>query len=241
MKPHIADVNATSTGLDVTILGAIRRLVATWPRRWLIAITLLSGALAAIVMAATAHRADLTFAGLSQPAQSLMSIPAPLLGILLAGDLRRTPRGARVMPSLLAATLLAAAIGVFGVLVCAAALALALPGAAQDPWGHVVTIAVGSVLVQVVAQLVGVGLGLLLRPAWLAFAASIVLPLGLWYVLGAVEVLRPAQAWLTPYGTVGNLLSGTMDPGRWAQWLAVFLIWGVGLNAVGAARLNRST
>jgi hypothetical protein len=39
---------------------------------------------------------------------------------------------------------------------------------------------------------------------------------------------------------VRNLLSGEMSPLRWAQWLVVFLIWGVGLNAAGAARSNRT-
>jgi hypothetical protein len=97
---------------------------------------------------------------------------------------------------------------------------------------------VGSVLVQVVAQLVGTGLGLLLRSSVIAFLASIVLPLGLWFVLGGVDVLRPAQAF-TPYATVQNLLSGEMSAVKWAQWLIVLLIWGVGLNAAGAAWLKR--
>jgi hypothetical protein len=97
---------------------------------------------------------------------------------------------------------------------------------------------VGGVLVQVVAQLVGTGLGLLLRPVVVAFVATIVLPLGLWYVLGAVDALQPAQAWLTPYSSVRNLLSGRMSTAAWAHWLVVVLIWAVGLNAAGAARLR---
>jgi hypothetical protein len=80
---------------------------------------------------------------------------------------------------------------------------------------------------------------LLVRSPVVAFLASIVLPLGLWLVLGSVDVLRPAQAWLTPYATVRNLLSGRMSAVTWAQWLVVVLIWGVSLNAIGAARLKR--
>jgi hypothetical protein len=53
-----------------------------------------------------------------------------------------------------------------------------------------------------------------------------------------VDVLRPAQAF-TPYATVQNLLSGEMSAAKWAQWLIVLLIWGVGLNAAGAAWLKR--
>jgi len=231
VRQHTADA-----GFGEATLGAIRRSVGTRPRQWLVAITLLAGLSAAIAVTAAVRPADLTFATLANPVQSLMSVTVAFLGTLLARDLRQAPRAVRVTPTLLAATLLAAAIGVFGVLVCAAALGVAPSGTAQDAWRHAGTIAVGSVLVQVVAGLVGTGLGLLLRSVVVAFLASIVAPLGLWLVLGAVDVLRPAQAWLTPYATVQNLLSGRMSALMWAQWLVVLLIWGVGLNAVGAAR-----
>ncbi|KAB1913457.1 hypothetical protein [Micromonospora sp. AMSO31t] len=219
-------------------LDALRRSVGTRPRRWLITITLLLGLLAAVAMATAGQPEDRTFATLSDMVQSLMSVTVPFLGVLLAHDLRRAPRTTRPAPTLLAATLLAAAVGLFGVLVCAAALALASSGTAPAPWRHAATIALGGVLVQIVAQLVGTGLGLLLRPAVLACLATIVLPLGLWAVLGGIDVLQPAQAF-TPYATVRNLLSGRMSAANWAQWLVVLLIWGVGLNIVGLARLKR--
>src|SRR2546423_1659085 len=82
-------------------------------------------------------------------------------------------------------------------------------------WRHAGTVAVGGVLVQVVAQLVGTGLGLLLRSPVVAFLGSIVLPLGLWLALGAVDALRPAREWLTPYASVWHLLSGQMGGVRW--------------------------
>lgn len=238
---HTLDADEAYSGLGSETLRAIRRAVGTWPRRWLVAITLLAGLLPAVAIAATVEPDDRTFADLSDPVQSLMSIMVPLFGILLANDLRRAPGTARLTPTLLAAALLAAAVGVFGVLVCTAALALAASGTAADPWLNVGTIAVGGVLVQVVAGLVGTGLGLLLRSPLVAFLASIVLPMGLWFVLGGVDALRPAQAWLTPYSAVRNALSGWMSAVTWAQWLVVFLIWGVGLNALGAARLKRQT
>lgn len=40
-------------------------------------------------------------------------------------------------------------------------------------------------------------------------------------------------------GTGLGLLSGEMSMLRWVQWLCVLLIWGVGLNALGAAALRR--
>jgi hypothetical protein len=223
----------------VATLGAIRRSLGTRPRRWLVTVTLLAGLSAAVAVTAGVQPGNRTFAMLSDPVQSLMSVAVPLLGILLARDLQQAPRAARLTPTLLAATFLAAVVGVFGVLVGAAALVLAPSGIAQDAWRAAGTIAVGGILVQVVAGLVGTGLGLLLRSVVVAFLASIVLPLGLWFLLGSVDILRPAQGWLTPYATVRNLLSGQMSAVTWAQWLVVVLIWNVGLNAVGAARLKR--
>jgi hypothetical protein len=125
--------------------------------------------------------------------------------------------------------LVAALIGAAGALACGVALAVA-----GGSWAHVGPVAVGGVLVQVVAGLVGCGLGLLLRSTWLAFAASVVLPLGLWLLLGGVDDLRPAQAWLTPYAAARNQLSGTMGVREWLQWLVIVLIWPIGLTVVGA-------
>jgi hypothetical protein len=232
------DIDEQPAGLAGATLRAIRRSVGTWPRRWLITITLLLGLLAALAMAAAEQPGDLTFATLAEPVQSLMSVTVPFLGVLLARDLRRAPRTTRFAPTLLAATLLAAAVGLFGILLCAAALALAPSGTAPDPWRHAATIALGGVLVQIVAQLVGTGLGLLLRPVVVACLATIALPLGMWAVLGAVDVLQPAQAF-TPYATVRNLLSGRMSAANWVQWVVVLLVWGVGPNLIGVGRLKR--
>ncbi|MFJ8582024.1 hypothetical protein [Micromonospora sp. NPDC093277] len=225
------------TSLGEATLSALRRSVGTRTRRFLLALTLLLGLLAAAGLALAGPSGDRTFAKLSDAVQSLMSVIVPAFGILLARDLKRASESIRLTPTLLAATLLAAVVGLFGVLVCATALAMAT-SSAQDPWRHVGTIALGSVLVQVVAQLVGTGLGLLTRRPVIAFVASIALPLGLWLLLGSVDVLGPAQA-LTPYASVRHLLSGQMSALNWVQWLAVLLIWGAGLNVLGAARLRR--
>ncbi|MBM0276706.1 hypothetical protein [Micromonospora tarensis] len=222
--------------MDETARDALRRPLGTRARRWLLAGTLLAGLLAAVALTAAAAPADRTFAALSDLVQSLMSVVTPLFGILLVRDPRRAADQVRVLPTVLAVGVPAVVIGVVGVLVCAATLALAPADIADDAWRYAGTIAVGSVLVQIVAGLVGTGLGLLLRPAVVAFLATIVLPLGLFALLSGVE---SAQPWLTPYGSARNLLSGDMSLPRWVQWLSVLALWGVGLNAVGAAVLRR--
>ncbi|MET7747197.1 hypothetical protein [Micromonospora sp. NPDC005367] len=233
----IPNTLSTSTTLGEATLNALRRSLGTRARGFLLAVTLLLGLLAAAGLALDGPPGDRTVAKLSDAVQSLMSVIVPAFGILLVRDLKRASGIARLTPTLLAATLLAAVVGLFGFLVCVVALTVTT-STAQDPWRHVGTIAVGSVLVQVVAQLVGTGLGLLMRRPAIAFVATILLPLGLWFLLGAIDVLRPTQA-LTPYSSVRHLLSGQMDALNWVQWLAVLLIWGVSLNALGAARFRQ--
>ncbi|MEU4470548.1 hypothetical protein [Micromonospora sp. NPDC023888] len=225
--------------MDVTIRDALRHSLGTRARRWLLVGTLVAGLLSAVAVVAAAAPADRTFADLSDTVQSLLSVMTPLFGILLVHDLRRAPVRVPVLPTVLAVGLPAVVLGVGGVLICAATLALTPADVADEPWRFAGTVALGSVLVQVVAGLVGTGLGLLLRSTVIAFLATIVLPLVPFGLLGAVDALRPAQPWLTPLGSVRNLLSGDMTVLRWAQWLCVLLIWGVGLNAVGAALLRR--
>jgi hypothetical protein len=215
------------------VVDAVRRTVGTRPRIWLLLVTLLAGAGTAAAVAAGTRLANRTFAVISVPTQSLMSVAVPLLGILLIFDARQRHRLSPIIPTLAAAVATGIAIGLLGVLFCLVATAVAPSAASPSRWSGVGTIALGSALVQVVPSLVGTGLGLLLRWRVVAFLATIVLPLGLWFVLGAVDLLRPAQAWLTPYPLAQHLLSGAMSAENWAQWLVVLLVWGVGLNAVG--------
>ena len=119
-----------------------------------------------------------------------------------------------------------------------AATAVAVSGGGPGAWSRAGTIALGCVLVAIVAQFVGTGFGLLLRKPVLACAATIVVPLGLWLILG-LGFLKAAQPWLTPFPSVQRLLSGDMSGLAWPQWTVMALLWAGGLNALGAARLRR--
>ena len=224
----------------MSALAAGSRALATRGRRWLVVITLLLGVVAAAAVAAATPPSERTFASISGPAQLLMSATVPILGVLLVAGLRRPTRPAAILSTVAAAVVLALLIAAFGVAVCASATAIVPSEAGADRWQNAGVVAVGSLLVQGVAQLVGTGFGLLLqrRPA-MACLATIVLPLGLWRLLGALDAVRPLQAWLTPYPSAQHLLSGEMSSTNWAQWLVMLTIWGVGLNALGAARASR--
>ena len=202
-------------------------------------VTALLGLLAAVAVTLGTAPGMRTFAAVSGPTQSLMSVPAPFLGVLLVSRLRRPARVTTIMSTVLMALRLALLVATFGVLVCAVVTAIAPSTASGGRWAGAGLVVLGSLLVQVVAQLVGTGLGLLLRRPVIACLATIVLPLGLWALLGAVEAFRPVQAWLTPFPSVQHLLSGEMTATAWAQWLVVLAIWGVGLNALGVATATR--
>ncbi len=222
------------------VLAAGRHTLGTRGRRWLVVVTLLLGAAAAVAVAAATPPSERTFASISGPAQLLMSATVPFLGVLLVNELRDPVSRREVLSTVAAAVGLALLIAAFGVLVCAIVTALVPSTGSAGRWENAGVVALGSLLVQGTAQLVGTGLGLLLRrrPA-LACLATIVLPLGLWRLFGAVDVLRPLQAWSTPYPSAQHLLSGELSAANWAQWLVVLAVWGVGLNALGVARATR--
>jgi hypothetical protein len=211
-------------------------VLGTPPRRVLLAITLLLGPAVAILVIAGTPPEQRTFAATALPVQLVLSVTVPFFGVLLTHDLRGARRGERLGPRLVAGEILAAAVGLFGVLVSLVATAVASSDAVGGPWRHTLGVAVGSVLVQLIAQLTGTGWGLLVRPPALAMLATIVVPLGLWLILGAVDTLRPVQQWLTPAASAAHLLSGQMRAVNWLQSLVVVLIWDVGLNAVGVRR-----
>jgi hypothetical protein len=219
--------------LDVAPADPLRRRRAV---RGILIATALLGVLAAVAVAAGTAPADRTFATVSLPTQSLMSVTVPFLGVLLVSELHAPFRAARILAVVGRALGLALLVAAFGVLSCAVATAAFASDAPGGRWPGAAMVALGSLLVQGVAQLVGTALGLLVRRPVLACLATVALPLGLWWLLGAAAVLRPAQAWLTPYPSVQHLLSGQMTGTSWAQWLAMLAIWSVGLNTIAILR-----
>jgi hypothetical protein len=205
----------------------------------IVAVTVLLGLSAAVAVAAGTDPAGRTFAAVSEPTHSLMSVTVAFLGVVAVGRLHPPVGPAPVLSTVGNALVLAMPLAGFGVLVSVVATAAFPSTATGGRWSGAGAVVLGSFLVQGVALLVGTGLGLLIRRPVLACLATIVLPLGLWWLLGTVGVLRPAQAWLTPFPSVQHLLSGSMSATNWAEWLVVLAIWGVGLNALGILGATR--
>ena len=182
-----------------------------------------------------------TFAAVVAPVQLSMSLLVPLVGILLASDLRRArpaPGRRLVLPAVLGALLAAELLAVVGILLAALAVVLA-PTTAPDRWRAAGLLVVGSLLTQVVAVLTGTGFGLLVPSRTLAFGLTL-LPAPLWLALGVAGPARAVRHWILPYGAARHLLGGTMTAASWGQVVVVLALWGVGLNALGVRRLDRS-
>ena len=212
------------------VRDGLRRAVGSWPRRLLVIGTVLVGAGVAAFTSASAPPAERTLPVLLTAVQSAMSILVPLIGIVLVHDLRHTRDAGRVRSTVVAGLLVAAGIALLGVLA-----GLAAATRSEGLGGLLLS----SVLVQGVALLTGTGLGLLIPSRVVAFLATIVLPLGLWRLLGSVGPLEPARGWLTQYESARRLLGGEMTPFFWLQFAVMVAVWGAGLNAWGAARLRR--
>jgi ABC-2 type transport system permease protein len=225
----------------------LRRSAGSSTRRWLLVAAGVVGLVTAGLVAFTGPAQDHTFASISFYTQSAISLPLPLVSVLIMTQefgRRAMPAtfgssvslGAIIAGKLLASAIIAVMGAGYGVLISLVATSAAAPAADEGRWDAISMIILGSVLVQLVAQLSGAGWGLLLRSSALAITADVVVPLGLWILTGTIPAL---QAWLAPFSSVRNLLTGHMDAERWAQVGVIGLVWVVALNAAGILRLQR--
>jgi hypothetical protein len=179
-----------------------------------------------LLSGAVAVAAAIISAGDQKNAQSALSLPLPFLGVLLAGDIRA--EAALLWPRI-ASSALAGIVGALFTFLCCA---IASGGWSAAPLP-------GSLAIQIVAILIGLGFGLLIRPAWLALLTDAVLPVSLWAIAG-VAGLRSARRWLFPYGAVDHLTSTHPHPIDWACEAVIALLWVVGFLAI-ASHTNRQT
>ncbi|HYQ33617.1 MAG TPA: hypothetical protein VEQ83_10425 [Lapillicoccus sp.] len=214
---------------------SLSRAVSTRARRRLVGLTLGLGLLVGVAVGLVP--ADHTFATRTGVIALLTSVTVPFLGVLMASDVRRAPQTVRPLPTLVAAVLVAVAFGLVAALV--GVVTVGVLGSDAGRWQDAVAVSLGAVVTMVMAQLVGVGLGLLIGRPWLACVATIVLPLGLWLGLGAIPAVSAAQAWVVPMTSAQHLLSGRMSGEAWAQLAVVLVLWGRCLYALGTWRLGR--
>jgi hypothetical protein len=227
----------------------LRKSASSAAGRWLLIVTALLGVSSAALVASADSGQAPTFALVSFYVQSVISLPLPFVSILMTRDLQRPLAYSAMRPalsfgSLVSAKLLASAViavlgATYGAVISALGTTFSATAADDGRWVGVGTVLVGSFVVQLIAELCGSGFGLLIIPTAAAIVADVVIPLGLWVLTGAIPALHGAQAWVTPFASVGHLLSGHMDGQRWAQVGVVVLIWVVALNAAGLLRRMR--
>ncbi|MCU7727762.1 hypothetical protein ODJ79_28930 [Actinoplanes sp. KI2] len=158
------------------------------------------------------------FRDILTPVQLAISVVVPFTGVLAVTSPHR-----RLSRRLLAAEALAAGCALAGVLLAA------IVSGTRPPAERLAVLVLGSVLVQLIAQSVGTGCGLLVRRRPLAMAATIVVPMGVTVVLGALDPGGGLVRWLTPYGNARALLAGRPT----AALAVVVLLWCVLPNVAG--------
>ena len=242
-------MTSTMTDLVPATFAELRKSAATPARRWLLLVSGVVGLLSAGLVTFLGSVQDHTFSVISFYTQSAISLPLPFVSILLITQdfghrMPTTPASGRprdviIAAKLLASMIIAIAAATYGVLISLLGTATAEPAAEEGRWDAIGVIILGSVLVQLIAQLCGAGWGLLLGSTAIAITADVVVPLGLWIVTGAIPGLQDIQQWLAPFASAQHLLSGHMDAQRWAQVGVIVLVWVIALNVAGIRRVRR--
>jgi hypothetical protein len=191
--------------------------------RVIAAVTVAVGVLGTLAAQAGTPADERTFATASTTAQSLISIGVPFIGAVVGA--RRTN------PVYLRSMLWAIVLGATG-LAASVVIAAAVPSTA-DVWDRAGVIVAGAFVTQVVAQLTGIGLGLLIGRAWIAAALTVVLPLALYAVLP--EAARP---WIAPYASAQLWWPGEFGADDWLPFLVMVVLWGPVLHTFAWLRLS---
>lgn len=193
-------------------------------------LTLLAAAMATAI---SDHGGGSSFTDLAAIAQSIISIGVPVVTAILGTRWRG-------LALLTVTRLLPTVVGFAWAMATAGTVIAALVNAAAGGgWESAGAAIFGSMVAQTVASLIGLGLGTLIGRPVVAGLLTIALPLGL---LQALHLVAPALApWLTPYPHAARWWSGTMTTDRLPAFLAMILLWCIGLNLAGWMMQSRRT
>jgi hypothetical protein len=202
------------------------------------AVTAVMGVLTSFAVVPGLPTDQRSLATAAAPVQLLISVGVPFLGAVATSSLHLQTRP-DALATVLRVVTWAVGFALLGMVATIAALAVFPSTASEGRWEKLLPVLLGSIVVQVVAQLAGTGFGLLLRRPVLASLATIALPLGLWLLLGPVA--PDARLWLTPKEGADLLLAGTMTTSASLPYVVMLGVWVIGLNIAGLRRLARTT
>ena len=214
--------------------------------RWLIALTGVATVLIMLAPLIAKNSIDqtaasyLTYAGLALtvllPVVSIMTLTAEWSQRTVLATFIQEPRRKRVISAKVVVSLIMAGIAtVFGALVTAAALGVAVAIGRDITNDLDATVLIGFVLFVFVNMLMGVAFGALLHNTSASIVAFFLLPT-LFGILGAA--VDPVGRWIDPSRTFGWLQDGDWG-GHYAQIAVSLLLWLVLPLAAGLARTAR--
>jgi ABC-2 type transport system permease protein len=218
---------------------------------WLLLILGLLGVAVVVLLLFAGKPAELTFETYLYTTQLPLGILLPVLGILAVTSewSQRTalttftlvPRRSRIMTAKALGLVLLALLAVVATVVAAALgnLISRLMRDADGSWGDVPSMLGRVALFQVLAVLVGVGLGMLLLSAPQAIVTYLLFPTLLTALASLIPFLRAPALWLDLAGTTTRLLGEELTGRAWTQIAVSFGLWALLPLLLGAVRISR--
>jgi hypothetical protein len=222
-----------------------RKAVDTRSSRWILGLTALSGAAAAVLVVLRADPGGTGYAAVARETALFMTLFVPVVGILLVtgewshrttlSTFTLVPRRGRVV---VAKVLAGVALGVFSAAVCAlvAAGAALVDGGAR--WDGSVAGAGYLVVWHVGAVVSGVAWGLLFLNTPAAIVVRFTVGPAFAALTTSVAALHGARDWLDTSTTWTPLLHDAMTPAAWARFAVSSLVWIALPFAVGMWRVR---
>ena len=241
----------TGAGLGRLTRIELRKSVDTRAGRWLLIAVAAVGLIIAVLSALLGSAKNQTFHQNAASIQGAMAVLLPIVSILLVTSefSQRTAlqtfvlvprRGLIVAAKLLSGAVIAVAFAGYGTVLSLLATGAAAHPATAGRWQHAALVVLGSLIVQLISQLSGMGFGLLLMSSAGAIVANFVIPIAWAGLAGGIQALHGVQPWLDPSKVSTYLLNGEMSVQRWAQVCVVALIWVAALLAAGTHRARRT-
>jgi hypothetical protein len=224
----------------------LRKMADTRAGFWLLLVVELLAAAIVTITLVWGETKDQDLASLFQAALWVVSMPLPVLGILLVTSewSQRTglatfalvPERERVVVAKIAAAIGLALLAVVACLLTAALGNLVAGGS----WSLSTSAVANGTLFEVLGLLVGVAFGLALLNSALAIVLYYVLPTA-WAILAeTIHALDKPTDWLNAGRALGALVEGGMTGRAWAQLATSLALWLGAVLLVGLWRLRRT-
>jgi len=230
----------------------LRKATDTRAGRWLLLVVAAIAIMVAAITAFAGKEKGHTLQNVLANTTSFSALLLPVLGVLLVTSewSQRTalttftlvPRRGRIVAAkTVAGGLLAVAASAVCVLVAIGATAVTSHPSGPHPgtWHHAAAVIIGSLVVQVLYVLLGIGFGLLFLNTPFAIVVYFALPTAWSILTGSVKALDSVGKWANPSTAWGHLTDENVGGTLWLKAAVAAAIWVVVPLVAGTVRVLR--